>query len=403
MVTDYYLPSLGGVQTAIKSAKESLETAGHTVTVFCPQFEQSHDPSIFALPASPVFKPDNYAFTWPFKKAYVLLAEEFRERKIDVVHVHSEMFAALAGLRAARDAGIPIVQTMHGRVDVYSAAVLPLPELSTRLLARMHARRIPHTITPTASNHYTGTGTARRMWKLMVNQANFADHVIVPSAHFAQKLLEQGVHRPTTVVSNGLEDSVMALLESLQPLRYDGVSPLRIMWCGRVSPEKRPDVFLKALSDLRVPFHADMYGEGVSFARIEKLVISLGLAGKVTLHGSVSQETVLNEMKQHHVFVSTSHDFDNQPMVLIEAMACGLPAIVMDPDLAEMFPPHGVLVTPTPAVQSLSATLSEVSTTPDKLTQVYDALLRGDTKVSQNSHVAQLERIYRSLTRAHSH
>ena len=31
--TDYYLPTLGGVQTSIKAQKDTLEAAGHQMTV----------------------------------------------------------------------------------------------------------------------------------------------------------------------------------------------------------------------------------------------------------------------------------------------------------------------------------------------------------------------------------
>lgn len=399
MVTDYYLPSLGGVQTAIKSAKEALEHAGHTVTVFCPRFEPSADPTVVALDASPIFKPDGYPFTWPFDSAYALLTKHFRESEVDVVHVHSEMFAALAGLRAARDLGIPTVQTMHGRVDVYSAAVLPLPAVSTILLARLHARRIPHSLRPSRRAHYSSSRVARRMWALMVNQANFADRVIVPSQHFAQKLLDQGVSRPVSVVSNGLEASVLRRVGSYPSRSRSSNSPLRIMWCGRVSPEKRPEVLIRALTQLSVPFEANLYGEGVAFSQIGRLVKRLGLESKVKLHGAVSQEEVLDAMREHDVFVSTSYDFDNQPMVLIEAIASALPVVVMDPDLAEMFPSSGVVITATEKPESLTASLEELAKDRTRLQDLSQALANAEEQVSQNSYVVELEAVYGAVSR----
>ena len=66
--TDYYLPTLGGVQTSIKAQKDTLEAAGHTVTVFCPLHEPSDDPTVVRLPTSSVIKPDGYPFCWPPRK-----------------------------------------------------------------------------------------------------------------------------------------------------------------------------------------------------------------------------------------------------------------------------------------------------------------------------------------------
>ena len=55
----------------------------------------------------------------------------------------------------------------------------------------------------------------------MVAQANFADQVIVPSQHFADKLLTQGVTSPLTVLSNGLEDSVLEAIGPAQVRSYE--------------------------------------------------------------------------------------------------------------------------------------------------------------------------------------
>ena len=235
MVTDYYLPTLGGVQTLVKAHKEALERAGHTVVVACPLAEPSADPSVVALPISPVFKPDGYPFTWPYARTEQVLREALIDA--DIVHVHSEMIGAIAGLRVARELGIPIVQTMHGRIDVYTASVLPLPSVTTIPLAWLHRRRIPHVAPIAGGERFTSTRLARRMWRLMVNQANYADHVIVPSAHFAAKLRGQGVTSPLTVLSNGLEDSVLDQLTGARPRVPDG--GLRVMWCGRPRSRRR--------------------------------------------------------------------------------------------------------------------------------------------------------------------
>ncbi|MFD2839106.1 glycosyltransferase [Populibacterium corticicola] len=397
MVTDYYLPSLGGVQTAVKAAKESLESLGHEVTIFCPRFEPSTDDSVVALPASPIFKPDGYPFTWPYAHTYELMKAEFMRRQIDVVHVHSEMFAALAGLQAARDLSIPSVQTMHGRVDVYSASVLPLPSVSTALLARMHGARIPHTLAPSTDTRYNRGRVARRMWRLMINQANFADHVVVPSAHFAQKLVDQGVSRPVSIISNGLEDSALRRVGNSQPRVLSPDEPLRIMWCGRVSPEKRPDIFLTALSQMTSNFVANLYGEGVAFAPTKRLVHRLGLDDRVTMHGPVPQEDVLAAMQTHHVFVSSSYDFDNQPMVLLEAMASLLPAVVSDPDLLEMFPDGTATAAFGPDAAGLAAALDSLCADPIQVEQMSKALLNASEAVSQNTHVRALLDVYEGL------
>ncbi len=378
LVTDYYLPTLGGVQTAVKSLRESLTRAGHEVTVFCPLLRASEDPSIVALPASPVFRPDGYPFTWPPRGARELLRRELAERRVDVVHTHSEMFAALAGVRAARDLGLPVVHTMHGRVDVYTTSVLPLPRVTVPLLAALHAAQISHRgLRVRADAPYTATSPARRMWRLMLAQSRASDHVIVPSTHFARKLTRQGVETPVTVVPNGLEQSVLDRIGAPLERRLTRADTLRLLWVGRLSPEKRPAVIADAARSFGPDVSVDVYGDGLSRRSIERMDAPL------TLHGSVSQQEVLDAMRASHLLVSTSYDFDNQPMVMLEAAASGLPVLLCDPDLGEVIPPGGGFVADTPDAEGITALVARLRSRPEAITAASAAMIRGRDRIGQ--------------------
>lgn len=393
MVTDYYLPTLGGVQTVIKAHKEELERDGHEVFVFAPLAAPSTDPTVLRLPTARGFAPDGYPFTWSPSAAAASLRAALREHRVDIVHVHTEMFAALAGFEAAHALGIPIVQTMHGRIDVYTRSVLPFPSVTTALLAAMHRRWMSHTrarVDP--SSAYTRTRTARRMWRLMVSQANHADQVIVPSAHFAAKLVAQGVETPVTVLSNGLEDSVLDELGAPSPRTIEPGEQLRVMWCGRLSPEKRPEVFLDAVAGLS-GVEAHLYGDGVARRAVARRASALP-GGRVTVHGGVAQSEVLAAMRHAHVLVSSSLDFDNQPMVILEAIASGLPVIVADPDLAETLPPGGGTVSPAPDAAGLAAALTRLRDDPERLTRLSRAAIEHRERVAQTTQRAALLGVY---------
>ncbi|WP_051196951.1 glycosyltransferase [Jonesia quinghaiensis] len=405
MVTDYYLPTLGGVQTVVKAHKEALEQAGHTVTVFCPRHAPSentpteeNDPHVVTLPTSRRFHPDNYPFTWPLEDTRKQLVGEFRERAVDVVHVHSEIFAAIAGLTAARSLAIPTVQTMHGRIDVYTAHVLPVPAVSTFVLAQLHRRHIPHSLKVRRSSAYTSTIIARRMWQLMVNQANYADHVVVPSQHFARKLLAQGVTRPLTVISNGLEESVTKTIDDTNTRSLAPGEQIRIMWCGRVSPEKRPIEFIWAIAQFPANVHVDMYGNGVQFTKVRRLIKRLGLDDRVTMHGAVPQHDILAAMASSHLFVSTSYDFDNQPMVMLEAIATGLPILYCDPDLTEIMPPGSAILADSPVAVDISAAVRQVAHDPSIIEHMSKNMLSEPHVAAQKTHLASLTAVYAQLT-----
>lgn len=401
MVTDYYLPTLGGVQTAIKAHREELVGAGHDVVVFAPLASSSPDPSVVRLPTARGFAPDGYPFTWPLRDAAAQLARDLAG--FDVVHVHTEMFAALAAYRAAATLGIPLVQTMHGRIDVYTRSVLPLPSITTTLLAGLHRRGLgaapgsrPVDLDPRAP--YARTRTARRMWRLMVSQAQRADRVIVPSAHFAEKLVTQGVRTPVDVLSNGLEQTVLDAIGTPAVRWPDPGAPLRALWCGRLSPEKRPEVFLDAVA-LTPGVEAIMLGDGISRRAVVRAAARVG-SDRVDVRGSVPQAEVLAAMRTADVLVSSSFDFDNQPMVLLEAVAAGLPVIVADPDLSETLPPDGHLVAARPDATGLAETLAVLRDDPARVASMSSAAIAHRPHVAQSAHRDELLGSYRAAAAA---
>ena len=400
--SDYYLPTLGGVQTSIKAQKDTLEGLGHKVTLFCPLHEPSSDPSVVQLPTSTTFKPDGYPFCWPPKDAIPFAEQYIRDLgDVDVIHCQSEMLASIAGAQAALKLGIPLVQTMHGRVDTYCMKVLPLPAITTWILAGLHKRNFPndsHTRVALENDHYTHSIVGRRMWRLMVNQANLADHVLVPSQHFTDKLRKQGVDKPLTVLSNGLEATTIDRIQPAQLHQFDpGKEKLKVMWCGRISPEKRPLEFLKAIDQLSCPVEVNMYGAGPVMKKVHRFIHRHQLATTVHIHGSVPQDELITAMRENHVFVSTSYDFDNQPMVLLEAIASATPVIICDPDLAEIFPEAGGIVTKTPEPTDLAGALTELHARPERIKEMSAAMLAEQNRATQEQYTNQLLDIYASL------
>ncbi|WP_136054677.1 glycosyltransferase family 4 protein, partial [Microbacterium sp. K24] len=202
----------------------------------------------------------------------------------------------------------------------------------------------------------------------------------------------QGVETPITVLSNGLEQSVLDVIGRPAARVVAPGEPLRVMWCGRLSPEKRPAVFLDAVSQVS-GIAAHMYGDGVSRASVSRRATALP-DGLVTVHGGVPQSEVLAAMRHAHVLVSSSLDFDNQPMVLLEAIASGLPVIVADPDLAETLPPGGGIVTTTPDAAGLATALSQLRDDPARLTRHSEAAIAHRDQVAQTTHRAALLGVY---------
>lgn len=205
--TDIYAPwGSGGIASSIKAQKMELEKLGHEVTVFCPGFD-AREKNVVNVPSHRWLRINKSVVS---KRPTVV--EEFVLQKFpdfadfDVVHVHYEASCSLAGVRLARRFGLPLVQTMHGREDMAIAINIPHPwkYITASLMNHMHAKYLPHSLKIKRDKFQALTRARAKMWELMVNQANYADVMIVPSNHFARKLEHYGVTRPFVQVSNGV-------------------------------------------------------------------------------------------------------------------------------------------------------------------------------------------------------
>lgn len=97
---------------------------------------------------------------------------------------------------------------------------------------------------------------------------------------------------------------------------------------GRLSPEKRHDVFIRAIGHVRDRIdrvHGLIVGEGSTRPELEGLIEQLGLQGAVTLAGH--REDVACLLKASDLYVHCP-EREGLGFAVLEAMAAGLPIIV---------------------------------------------------------------------------
>ena len=106
-------------------------------------------------------------------------------------------------------------------------------------------------------------------------------------------------------------------------------SPPLIVCVARLVPVKNLRVLLKAcgaLRDRNVPFRCVVVGDGRLRTRLEARRAKLKLEGFVDFVGPAEQSEVLRWWQQASVAVLTSDD-EGMPVSLMEAGACGVPAV----------------------------------------------------------------------------
>ncbi|MEV0250955.1 cytochrome P450 [Nocardia sp. NPDC050712] len=400
LFSDFHPATLGGIQSSMRAQRRSLERLGHQVTVFSAPTPESTepDPGLVVLSTLAGARVNGFAVVGPSRANNRAIDAEFAARgPVDVVHLHTTYGVAVAGLRAARRHGIPVVQTMHSRDDAFIEYTSPVPYLSALLLRAVHARFVPHR----AGLPRLDESRARRhAWHTMVGQAAAADRVIVPSEHFAALLRAHGLARPITVLSNGIEDE---LLDRARAASGTAGEPpartFRVLWCARLSPEKR---LLEAIDAVRrtASCTLDVYGTGELRAHAQAAIEAGGLGDRVRLHGGVTQAECLAAMADHDVLLFPSSGFDTQGMALLEAVAMGLPVVYCDPDLRETVPEGGGVCTADPTVSAIAATLAELAEDPAKLTPMRKVLAAHADSARQSRLTTRLTALYQDSAAA---
>ncbi|MHC2998385.1 glycosyltransferase [Microbacterium sp. HJ5] len=345
MFGDQHVETLGGAQVSMRLQRRFLELAGHTVTIVAPSVhgprgkEIAPDAAYLDMPSMPITADREYSTSWPGGSTDRWVDAALAARPaVDVVHVQADFWGAFIGHRYAARHGLPVVHTMHNRLDVGIEATMPFPALVLRTLNAWQRRALG---VQSSADAEGGDG-----WAYLRRFAGRSHAVTAPSAHFARRLEEHGVlpggarsildlhshGSRVDVVWNGIDDEILdATLTAAPAERAPG--PARLVWLGRMSPEKRLLPFLEALADSGVRAHVEVIGGGGQLAAAQRLVEKRRPAASVAFSGRLPYAETLRRIAAADAVVQTSIGFETQGMTPFEAASLGTPSIISDPDI----------------------------------------------------------------------
>lgn len=297
---DMYKPHLSGVTNHISLYKQRFEEIGHEVLVFTYGNRDYPDtePGVVRSPAIAWGKTG-----W---QAGYGLSREARELipTLDIAHAHHPFLSGRVALAQCRPHGIPVVFTNHTRYDIYSDA---------------YAWFVPRPL---------------RMAFLRRNLREFAsqvDAVTGPSPGICKWLCEFGVTCDALLMPNAIDTRRFA--EPANPATRSEVSlpDDAIVFCylGRLGPEKNLPMLVDAFVDAagrneRVALM--LIGDGPSRSQVTERLWAHGLRERVHFAGMTPYAHVPDLLATADVFVTASIS-ETHPLVVLEAMAAGLPAL----------------------------------------------------------------------------
>ncbi len=221
-----------------------------------------------------------------------------RSSNIRIIHTHRTKENILGSVAGFLAGFVPSIRTVHGA-----------PEHKPSL-------KQPHKYLTTMLDYFS----ARLLQKAVVAVSNDLAAILEGSLP----------SRKLRIIENGIDpDEFTALRVAHLKTRKSMHTPLKIGIAGRLVPVKRVDLFINTanymiLNHPEVTASYHIYGDGPLRERLVRLCRELGVADQISFEGHCEEfSTALAGLD---VLMMTS-DHEGTPMVLLEALAIGVPVI----------------------------------------------------------------------------
>lgn len=306
IVTDQYPPMVGGVPNVTHGLAVDFVNRGHQVWVVAPSYggrdvrrlEQKVRVYRFSSFEWPTYKDLRIPFL-PFMPVRNLI----KRSDPDIIHIHSPIVLGNIAQILAGGLRKPVIATNH---------YLPI-NMSRSLIAD-----------PLIGKHFSNI-----TYSYLVNFCNHCEYVTAPTMTALNLLYEHGLHAPAAVLSNGIDLQLFSPGQRdpgiLRRLGLPENKPL-IIHVNRLSEEKRVDVLLDAMAELKSDAHLALVSTGPAEADLRAQVEELQIGDRVSFLGFVRDADLLALRRSSDLFVIPS-EADLQSLSTMEAIACGLPVI----------------------------------------------------------------------------
>ncbi len=306
MVSDVYFPRINGVSTSIRTFSRELKKRGHEVLLIAPDYDgmatDDEDPVLRVPSRGVVFDPEDRMMK---RGAIHELIPALRNCEFDIVHIQTPFVAHYAGVALAQTLGLPRVETYHTFFEEYLFHYVPL---LPRALLRFAARRFS-------------------AW-----QCNEVDAVVVPSTAMRDVLKDYGVRTRLEIIPTGIQLESLNAGDGPRFRKKHGIAADRptLVYVGRVAFEKNIPFLLNALVEIKKHLPDALLiiaGEGPARKMLHRMSTRLGLDANVLFVGYLRNPQGLHDCYCAGDVFTFSSRTETQGLVLLEAMALGVPVV----------------------------------------------------------------------------
>ena len=348
-----YPPMISGASIVVQRLAEGMAMRGHVVLVMTASekgeayTEEFCNLKVKRLRAfqNPLRVDQSFSL-WDRNR----ISTEFKEFKPHILHLHDPLSLGMAGLVTAHRLQIPVALTLH-QVPRFVSAYLPnVPALQSTV--------------------ESGLWSYGR-WFLQQ-----CEKVIVPSYAIAEEIHSHDIQRPD-VISNGVD------LHTFSPnppdpgeretlcLRY-GLDPDLpvVLHAGRLDMDKQVNLVIRAAAQAinQVGAQLLIIGDGRQRDELIELCANLGIGKICHFPGFVETNGDLPGLYRLAAVFVTASEIETQGLVILEAMASGLPVVAVKATCIPELVQEGVngFLSQSGELEQMSAQVLRILMSPDR-------------------------------------
>lgn len=320
----------GGEDRVVEMEADLLLGAGHHVTRHWVDNDAGGPASYGRFAASP----------WNPLAAHTAVVAAERSDS-DLAHVHNTWFSLSGSVVVAlARAGIPTVMTLHNyRLLCIAGTLFREGRHCTDCVGRMPLPGVLHRCYRGSALMSTVAASGLALQRAKSTWEKFVDLFLVPTDAAREVLVQGGLPAERIrVKSNFTADPG----ERSRPPSASNT----LLFVGRIAPGKGLDVLLEAWRHgIPSSYRLDVIGDGPERAKLERCA-----PAGVRFLGRLAPDEVQRRMKSARALIFPSVWLEPFGMVLIEAMACGLPVVgseiagsraILDPMTPDALVPPG--------------------------------------------------------------
>lgn len=270
---------IGGAEKVMVGVVTGLPDLQHHVV-----YLTGSDALAASLPADCKIKKLNYSSKLHLLRAVLELKSYIRKNNISIVHSHLPSATLIARLACPKD--VKLFTTIHS-----------LP----------------------SKNYYAESRISKWLEKMTYRKHH---HIIA----ICQEVFNDykrciGIKGPYTVLYNYIDD--ISYTAACKKMSFNGA--FRMVSVGNLKKAKNYPYLVEAFKQMPKNIFLDIYGAGPLYNQLQKEIETHQL--NIRLCGV--REDIHNVLPRYDAFIMSSI-FEGQPISLLEAMACGIPAVLSD-------------------------------------------------------------------------